>query len=127
MRKMLINIMILGVALNLSGCLLLAAGVVGGAGTAVWLGGKLSQEVDSPFDKTVAASKKALQSFKLDIEKETKKEGVAQLISRYSDGRKVWIDVRGTSDTRSKIEVRVGATGDKGASREILDRIHHYL
>ncbi len=99
----------------------------GGAGTAVWLGGKLSQEVDRPFTKTVEAARKALHSFNLDIEKETMKEGVAQLISRYSDGRKVWIDVRGMSDSRSKIEVRVGATGDKGASRQLLDRIHNYL
>jgi hypothetical protein len=112
---------------NLCGCALLLAGAVGGAGTAVWLGGKLSKQVEVPKDKAVVASKKAMKALDLTITKETTKEDVVQLIGEYSDGRQVWIDVRALSSASSKIEVRVGATGDKGAAEEIMNKISRYL
>lgn len=114
-------------ALNLCGCVLLLAGAAGGAGTAVWLGGKLSQQVEVPKDKVVVAAKKAMNALKLTITKETTKEEVVQLIGEYSDGRQVWIDVRALSPSSSKIEVRVGATGDKTAAESIMNKIKRYL
>ena len=113
--------------INIYGCVALLAGAAGGAGTAAWLSGKLSQDVNAPFERTVKAAGTALESFKFHIEKETVKDNVAQLISRYGDGREIWIDVRRITDSSSKIEVRVGATGDKKAAQRILDRINHYL
>ena len=49
--------------LNICGCFLLVAGAVGGAGTAVWLSGKLTQQFNAPYDRTVNATRKALRSF----------------------------------------------------------------
>lgn len=112
---------------NVCGCALLLAGAVGGAGTATWLGGKLSQQVDVSKDRAVVASKKAMKSLKLAITKETTKEDVVQLIGEYSDGRQVWIDVRPISSTTSTIDIRVGATGDKGAAEKILNKINTYI
>lgn len=49
--------------MNICGCLLLAAGAVGGAGTAVWLSGKLTQQFNTPYERTVKAAESALRSF----------------------------------------------------------------
>ena len=122
-KKIFVSLIIVCLAISTSGCFYVLAGAAGGAGTAGWLGGKLSQEVEAPFEKTVAAAKRALESLKLDVEKETLKDEVAQLISKYSDGRQVWLDIHKVSESRSKIEVRVGALGDKAASRKILDTV----
>jgi len=115
------------VLVQLTGCVALLAGAAGGAGTAVWLSGKLSQEVNVPYDRTVVAVKSALESLKLKVAKETAKADITQVISNYTDGRTVWIDIHRVSDAASKIEVRVGAAGDKQAAHKILDTIKKYL
>lgn len=113
---------------NISGCFWLVAGAAGGAGTAVWLGGKLTREVNVSYDRAVNAAKSALKSLSLEIKKETKEADVAQFRSVYTDGKEIWVDVHRTTDTSSKIEVRVGAiNGDKAAAEKILKRIERYL
>ncbi|MEW6008250.1 MAG: DUF3568 family protein [Candidatus Omnitrophota bacterium] len=108
---------------NMCGCVALLAGAAGGAGTATWLSGKLSQEVNASFEKSLKASRTALKSLKMDIEKDTVKDNVAQLISTYTDGRTTWVDIHRVSQSISKIEVRVGMKGDKEVARKILDKI----
>ncbi|MFA5117249.1 MAG: DUF3568 family protein [Candidatus Omnitrophota bacterium] len=116
------------ILVNVYGCVALLAGAAGGAGTAVWLSEKLSQEVNAPFDKAIKASVSALQSLHLEVTKETRQENIAQIISKYTDGKTVWIDIRRITDASSKIDIRVGAIdGDKEASSKILDEIKKYL
>ncbi len=114
-------------ALHLTGCAAMVGAVAGGAGTSFWLSGKLSDEVNTPYERTIAATKKALSSLKMDIEKETRTDEVTQIISKHSDGSKVWIDIRPLTEKSSKIEVRVGIKGDKAASEMILERIKKNL
>lgn len=113
--------------MNMCGCVALLAGAAGGVGTAAWLSGKLLQEVKASFDKTLKAAKSALKSLRLKVTKETVEEKVAQVMSIYNDGRTIWIDIHRLSESTSRVEVRVGASGDKEAAREILDRIIRYL
>lgn len=117
----------LGLAVNLCGCALLLAGAAGGAGTAFWLSGKLSDEVSSPYERTIHAAKKAMKSLDMEIDKETKSNEVTQIRSEYADGSEVWIDIRPLTQATSKIEIRVGIKGDKAASTKILERIKKYL
>jgi hypothetical protein len=112
---------------SLYGCAAVIVGAAAGTGTAIWLSGKLSQEVDGSYDDTVQAVKKALDSMRLRVEKETKKDDITQVISRYNDDSKIWIDVRPITQTTSKVEIRVGFSGNKEVSRKILDRILKYL
>lgn len=112
---------------NLCGCVAVLAGTAGGVGTASWLSGKLSQEVNASFDKSIKATKDALQSLRLKMTKETTKAEVAQIMSNYTDGRTIWIDIHKISDVSSRIEIRVGVTGDKEAASKILDRINTHL
>ncbi len=114
--------------LNLYGCFALFAGAVGGAGTAAWLSGKLTQEVNASYTRTVGATEKALRSLNLEITKKSEELDVTTLRSHYVDGKEVWVDVRKVTDASTKIEIRVGMVNpDKEACAKILDRIKSYL
>jgi hypothetical protein len=129
-KKMLVLIFLVSLSINICGCapLLIAGGAVaGGAGTAGWISGKLVQELDAPFEKTVQAAKYTLESLNLTITKEIKKVNIAQIKSNYTDGKTIWIDIRKVSQSASRIEVRVGAVPNKEATYEILDKIKEYL
>ncbi len=109
---------------NMSGCFVLFAGAVGGAGTAVWLSGKLTQQVNASYERTVKATEKALRTMKLEIAKESQEADVTAFRSHYIDGKEIWIDVRRTTDTSTKVEIRVGGvSGDKEACTKILEKI----
>jgi hypothetical protein len=123
MKKFLALICTGFMALNFCGCVALLAGAAGGAGTAAWLSGKMVEEVNSPYDKVVTATKSTLASMQLPITSETQVKGVDQIRSTYTDGRKIWIDIRSMSSTSSKIEIRVGALGDKATSDTLLKKI----
>ena len=112
---------------NLCGCVALVAGTAGGAGTAFWLGGKIDQQVNASLTHAVEAVTKTFDAMRLKITKTTVKDEVAQIMGEYSDGRTIWVDVHKISNKSSRIEIRVGATGDKAASRKILDKIKRYL
>ncbi|MFA5389620.1 MAG: DUF3568 family protein [Candidatus Omnitrophota bacterium] len=115
-------------AVNLCGCAALLVGAASGAGTAVWLSGKLTQQVNTSFDRTIEAAKSGLKSLDMEVTKETKEMNVAQIKSKYMGGKTVWIDIRKISDTSSKIEIRVGAvTSDKEAADKILKAIRRHL
>jgi len=112
------------VSAALAGCATLVVGAVGGAGTAFWLSGKLSDTIDAPREKVVDATKSALKSLKMEIRKEAVAKNVTQIISTYKDGSETWIDIRPLTSKTTKIEIRVGIRGNKLASQEILDRIN---
>lgn len=126
-KKLSASILLLFIAFNLCGCALVLGAAAGGAGTAVWLSGKMSDEVDASYERTIEAAKGALSSMDMPVTKETKKEEVTQIMSKYMDGSTVWIDIRPVTTTDTKIEVRVGATGNKKASTEIIDAIKKHI
>ncbi len=127
MKKVLAVFTIGLLAITSSGCIALLAGAAAGGGTAVWLSGKLRQEVSVSRDRAAQATTSALESLKMKVDKMTKAEEVTQIRSTYTDGREVWIDIRPITTTSSAIEVRVGAVGDKEAADTILKRITRYL
>ncbi|MFH1457826.1 MAG: DUF3568 family protein [Candidatus Omnitrophota bacterium] len=127
MKKLWIGIVLIFFLVNLYGCVALLAGAAGGAGTAAWLSGKLSQEVNASFDRALKAAKLGLEFMKFKVTKETVKDDIAQLISNYSDGRTIWVDIRRVTDSASRIEVRVGAAGDRQAAQKVLNQIRRYL
>ena len=109
---------------SLYGCVALLAGAVGGAGTAAWLSGKLTQSFTEPYEKVVIDSRRALQALKLDITKETQEDNVTQFRGKYPDGKEFWVDVRRVASNSTKVEVRVGAVdADKDAASWIMKTI----
>lgn len=128
-KKALVYVFFTVMLVNIYGCAALLLGsAAGGAGTAVWLSGKLTQQVNASFESTIEAAKSGLKALNLEVTKETKEENVAQIKSKYSDGKTIWIDIRRITETSSKIEVRVGAvTSDKEAAAKILNSIKKHL
>lgn len=126
-KDILLFIVTIFMFINLSGCVALLAGAAGGVGTASWLSGKMTQEVNASFDRSIKAARLALKSLRLKITKETIKEDVAQIMSEYINEKTIWIDIRRITDLSSRIEVRVGAVSDKDAALKILTRIMKYL
>ena len=112
---------------GICGCVTLLAAGAGGAGTAMWLSGKLSDEINASYDDTVEAAKDALASLDMRISKIEIGDNVTQIISAYTDGSKTWIDVRPITKNKSKVEIRVGIRGDKEASSKILDMIRKHI
>ena len=126
-KKALMPIFLILFVVNTCGCVALLAGAAGAGGTAVWLKGKIIQEVDASFDRTIKTVKSALKSLKLEVTKEIKKTDVAQIMSAYNDGKTIWIDVHKVSESKSRVEVRVGVMGDEEAAQRILGKINRYL
>ena len=112
---------------NLYGCVALFAGAAGGVGTAKWLSGKVVEEVNVPFDRTLSAAKSALDAMVIEVTKETVKEDVAQIIAKHTDERTVWVDIHKISAKLTRIDVRVGANSDEAAARQIVNKIKKYL
>ena len=127
-KKIITVVFSLLLLVNTCGCIAIVAGAAAGAGTAVWISGKLSQEVNATFEKTLIATKSALKSLNLYINKETVTDQVAQLKSTYTDGKTIIIDVERVSALVSRLEVRVGVpVGDKEAAHIIINKILKYL
>lgn len=114
-------------AFTLSGCALLFGAAAGGAGTAYWLSGKLSNQVNASYDRAIEGTKMALSSLKMKVTKETRSEEITQIKSEYNDGREVWIDLRPVTYAETKIDIRVGIKGDKTASEKVFTQIKRHL
>jgi len=131
-KKLLFFIFAIILLFNICGCVALIAGsAAGGVGTAVWLSGKLVQYVNNPFEQATQAAKDYLQSRNLKMTiKETIAGGhdVAQMRSKEASGEKIRIDVFRITETRSRIEVRVGTlVSNKEAADRILKGITERL
>lgn len=122
-RKILLVVCAVFLLANVSGCVLLVAGAAGGAGTAVWLSGKLSQLFEAGYDRSIAATLSVLKEMKVEVTKETKKKNITQIRGKYSDGRELWVDIRRITAATTRIEVRVGVSSDKVIATEVLKRI----
>jgi len=116
------------ILLNMCGCVAFLAGATGGAGTAIWLSGKLTQEFHASYGQTTDAADAALELLKLETTKETKKKDITQLKSNYTDGKEIWIDIRKITNNSTRVDVRVGGVKpDRVAADEILKTIQKCL
>jgi len=115
--------------LNITGCVALVAGTAaGGAGTAIWLSEKLTQQFNAPYEQAIGASESALTSLNLKVNKETRVGDVTQIKSKYTNGKEIWIDIHKITEHSSRVEVRVGAVKpDKEAADKILKSIQGHL
>lgn len=126
-KKMMVFVMSVFLLTSLYGCATILVAGAGGAGTAFWLSGKLTETVNAPFDRTIKGAKEALKSLNLPINKDTKKASVAQIMTTYTDGSETWIDIRPVTKSKTQVSVRVGMRGDKAASSKILEAIKSRL
>ncbi len=110
-----------------SGCLSLAVGAAGGAAGAVYIMGKLQDELNHPVHAVHEAALAGIKDLDLPVLQDKEDKLSAQLESEFADGKHVWIDLDTVADSRTKITIRVGLAGDEVRSRKILDAIKKHL
>jgi Protein of unknown function (DUF3568) len=114
------------VALN-SGCVVAVAGAAAGAGTVAWVEGKLVVTLGNSYDQVTRATDTAiaqLQFFKLSDERDALTTTVTV---RTAEDKKVTVEVKRVADQLTKVEIRVGAFGDKPVEQAVYDRIRANL
>lgn len=110
-----------------SGCFALAVGAAGGAAGAVYVLGKLTEEVNHEVPVVHEAAVHAMKDLGLKLSEDRADQLSAHLESEFSDGAKVWIDMKAIADNRTKLVIRVGVTGDEARARKIDDAIKRRL
>lgn len=111
---------------NLYGCVALLAGAAAGGGTALWLSGKLTDEVSASFSRTISATEKAMGSLCSGKLNKVSRDNVVQFRGEDSSGRNINVDVFRVSDKTTKLEIRV-SVDEKDAAQRVLDEIKRRL
>jgi hypothetical protein len=110
-----------------SGCLALVVGVAGGAAGAVYVMGKLKDEMNYEVPVMHNATVAALAELELKLLEDKVDKLSAHMESEFSDGEHVWIDLESISDSRTSLTIRVGVTGNEVRARKIYDAIKRHL
>ncbi|MFA6287075.1 MAG: DUF3568 family protein [Opitutaceae bacterium] len=111
------------VAVTQSGCLLVAAGAVAGAGAVVYVRGELQASLDSGYESVKKATNRAIDQLQFKKISESKDALKDVLIARTADDTKVEITIIKVSEVLTKVEIRVGVFGDQAVSMTILEKI----
>ena len=114
-------------ALFCSGCLTLAVGAAGGAAGAVYVMGKLNDELNYEVPVVHKATEAALAELELKLLEDKVDKLSAHVESEFADGEHVWIDLESLSDSRTSLTIRVGVTGNEVRARKIHDAIKRHL
>src|SRR5215510_11385213 len=110
-----------------SGCLALAVGAAGGAAGAVYVTGKLKDEVNHPASVVREATVAAMNDLELRLSEDKVDKASAHMESEFSDDTHIWIDLESVQDSRCRLTIRVGFSGDEVRSRKIYDTIKQHL
>ena len=115
------------VGLTCSGCFALAVGAAGGAAGAVYVLGKLTDELNYDVPAVHAAATQAMNELDLKLSEDRSDKLSAHMESEFADGTNIWIDMQSISEGRTKLTVRVGVTGDEVRARKIHEAIRRHL
>ena len=110
-----------------SGCLSLVVGAAGGAAGAVYVMGKLQDEVNYKMSVVHSATVAALAELELKLQEDKVDKLSAHVESEFADGEHVWIDLESVSDSRTRLTIRVSVTGNEVRARKIYDAIKRHL
>ncbi len=128
-------LLIAALALVQAGCLVVAAGVAGGAAATgyVYYKGRVCRDYLASLPDTLAAVRTSLVEMQFPITSEESKNGTAYLTSRTTDGTTIRLYVEPVPSripaegTLTRVSIRVGAFGDEGLSTRILDQVAGHL
>ena len=112
---------------SLCGCALFVAGGAAGIGTAAYIKGKLSEQVDASPMKTRNAIEKAARHLELK-ELKADADGLSgDYIYKTGSDEKINVRYEKMSETSTQLTIRVGLFGDENMSRVLLDEIKRHL
>jgi len=105
----------------------LVVGAAGGAAGAVYVMGKLNDEVNYEMSVVHKATVAALVELELKPLEDKVDKLSAHVESEFANGEHVWIDLESLSDSRTSLTIRVGVTGNEVRARKIYDAIKRHL
>jgi RNase adaptor protein for sRNA GlmZ degradation len=105
----------------------LAVGATGGVAGAVYVMGKLQEELNHPISMVHDATLQGLRDLDLPISEDKADKLAAHVEAKLADDTHVWVDLDSLGDARTKLTIRVGVAGDESRSRKILDAIKRHL
>lgn len=126
-RRMLELLLVPLLLLSCSGCFALAVGGAAGAAGAVYVLGRLTDEVNHDVPVVHRAAERAMKDLGLQLSENKADKLSAHMESEFSDGTNVWIDMKSLAGQRTKLVIRVGVTGDEVRARQINEAIKRYL
>ena len=110
-----------------SGCFWMAVGAAGGVAGAVYVMGKLKDEVNYDVSSVHKATVAALAELELKLLEDKVDKLSAHVESEFSGGEHVWIDLESLSSSRTSVTIRVGVTGNEVRARKTYDAIKRHL
>jgi hypothetical protein len=119
-------ILLAGMTLCASGCLLVAVGA-GAVGTVAYVKGELEVTLNAGLDKSYGATLAALDQLKLVPTQKLKDALTAEIVARTAEDKKVTIKLTRIDEKLTKIAIRVGIFGDQDQSTAIYEHIKQNL
>lgn len=110
-----------------SGCVALFVGAAGGAAGTVYVMGKLTEELSYDVPAVHGAALNAMKKLGLTLSEDRADTLSAHMESEFADRAHIWIDLESVGESRTRVTIRVGLTGDEVRSRKILDTIKQSL
>ena len=110
-----------------SGCFWMAVGAAGGVAGAVYVTGKLKDEVNNDVTTVHKATVAALAELELKVLEDKSDKVTAHVESEFSDSEHVWIDMESLWNSRTSLTIRVGVMGNEVRARKIYDAIKRHL
>jgi len=110
-----------------SGCFWMAVGAAGGVTGAVYVMGKLKDEVNYDVSTVHKATVAALTELDLKVLDDKSDKVTAHVESEFSDGEHVWINLESLWGSRTSLTIRVGVTGNEVRARKIYEAIKRHL
>lgn len=114
-------------AIASSSCAAVFIGAAGGSAGAVYVMGKLTEELGYDVPAVHGATLAAMKELGLKASEDRADKLTAHLESEFADGAHLWIDLDSIGDARTRLAIRVGLTGDEHRSRKILEIIKRHL
>ena len=111
-----------------SGCLALVVGAAAGAGaTVAYTNGTMEAWLDAGFDRSLAATNKAVEQLGF-VKIGEERDGVTTtVIARTAGDKKVEIRLGRGGERQTQVRIRVGLLGDRQMSLAVLEKIRGAL
>ena len=125
-KSFFVLVLLAGVGVFVSGCLVAAVGV-GAAGTVAYVKGDLEAVEAAKLDNVYKATEKALDALELKVIEKRKDELSGKFIVRDAQDKKITIGLTATAEGTTKLSIRVGLFGSEEKSRLIYEKIKENL
>ena len=126
MKNIISSVLLLTFLPFISGCAVLLAGSAG-AGTVAYIKGGLQTNLEVPLEKSVEATKNALENLKFIKISEQVDNLTGEIIARTAQDKKITIKLNKVTENTTKISIRVGIFGDQSLSHSLLEEIQKEL